>query len=209
MSKEFEYTPSEVLFPSPSSAIRPHHLYLKWVQEALVSQIPPDKIAKRVSVSFEKQREFKDFVYFSDVVGTSIKERRTFAGNLTRSLTALRNMADTEVLNITPENDPICRSCIVGIHCQASNYVDAIGSMSSAAEAENIKLVRIRESLLDAGFKERQHFVISTTSITVEDRGRKGLLDPIVAVRQEEAYSMQALIGPIRSLIRQGKLPPK
>lgn len=207
MSKEFRYVDQEALFPNPTSTLRPHHLSLRWVQQALSSQIPPSEIAKKVASSYGIPRAANEIVYFNDLVGKSEGEMRSFQNRLKNGLATLRNLSDTDALGIIPEKDPICNACIVGAHCQSSNYISINGSVPSMVASENKSLTRIQDAMVEGGFKENTHYIISEVTILVRDRGGKGIQDPIIEEREEKANSMVALVGPIRSLIRKCLLP--
>lgn len=206
MLTEARFQGIESNFPKPEENIRPHHLMLSWVQEAIARKSPPKAIARRVTTSYVSRIPTRPD-YFEDVVGQSKASSGKFEESLASNLLPLSKMPDSGTLGVGPWKDGICGSCVVGNHCTETNYSNEGRLYDADIRGEDTDVQILFDSLAARGFIPGIDFKRFDTRVMLLDYGKKEIGRVTPVVREENAQGIAVSMGAVRLLIREGKLP--
>ncbi len=159
--------------------IRPHHLEILSVKEALVGWKNPREIAEEYIEGLLKVED-EDPAYFVDLFGRQIGNTYPDMGKVRSDLQSffghLRSLGDKDLVQFDLGLDGICKASIIGKHCLAGNYRDTRGpfSLQKAVDSEREKLAEIRKALVGKGNISGKDFIeIPTTHEMFDFKGRE------------------------------------
>jgi hypothetical protein len=152
----------------PTVLIRPHHLFLSEVADALKGK--KKSFANRllfVGVHLVAQK-FDKTGYASDISGVGISDVLKSRRSEEAFFDTLGRMPDEAIAQIGLGHDGMCNSCIVGKHCTATNFTGR-GQRAEIEEAGKITL--LHKTLSGNGYSEGEDFVFRTSAHTLYDYG--------------------------------------
>ncbi len=185
---------------SPRITLLPHHFTIPNVQKMLMRIRKPADEASKVATSYgyQKKSDTKDFLYWRDVIGKTDGHRNIYRKRLRRAYSEIYSLNDTDVIHFDLAKDVICRSCIVGNHCLATNYrthEDPFDTYKSEID----ELKHIATALDNHGYQYGIDYIHKKTRHILRDYlGQE--LGTLIQSKPEyvEFRSILAKVGPLR-----------
>lgn len=154
---------------TPATNIRPHHI-VNWMPRGFVGNLKLYAAAFS-SIFYYHARYSEHYAsYDQDVYGSDKMPRHTQRQELNESflLQGLRNLPGDCVVQLDLTPDDICKSCLIGKHCKATNY-KVVGKRQDLVTIEESQLKQIRRRLLREGFQQEEDFKIIQANTTLFD----------------------------------------
>ncbi len=185
---------------APRITLLPHHFTIPNIQKMLLRTRKPADEASKVATSYgyQKESDTKDFLYWRDVIGKTDGHLNKFRKRLRRAYSEIFSLKDTDIIHFDIGKDPICRSCIVGNHCLATNYRTDDDPFDSY-KSEVYELKQIVTALDNHGYQYGVDYIHKKTRHILrnylgEDLGT--LIQP--KLEHVEFGSVLAKVGPLR-----------
>lgn len=152
---------------TPTTNIRPHHI-VNFMPMGLFDKLKLYMTFPRALYFTLMYSDYYTF-YDQDVYGSSgtnqyIKQQETYESFLME----LRKLPNDCVVQLDLAPDGICKSCIAGKHCKATNFL-ALGRRWDRVNLEEPKLRQIKRRLLKKGFQPELDFKIIQVSTGLLD----------------------------------------
>lgn len=148
-------------------AIRPHHLRLDDLWDALEGKKDPVTLAEEVVAKSVKQAEEGDpSGYYADLLGEDLKCVEQYKGGLIAFYTTLQQLHDGALIHIDLQPDGMCKACAIGKHCLSTNF--KLGGYDiDTFSLEKRDLESFRDHLQERGFIPGKDFFVLPTRHTL------------------------------------------
>lgn len=146
---------------TPTTNIKPHHI-VNYIPMGFVDKLKFYMIAFPQALYFTLRDSQDQYTFYNqDVYGSSGTPQDTLRQELKESFfkELLRNLPNDSVVQLNLAPDGICKSCVTGKHCKATNF-RALGRRWNLVDLEKPKLRQIRRRLLKNGFQPEIDFKI-------------------------------------------------
>jgi len=164
----------------PSAFIKPHHFFFTPLRAALEGYATPEQATANIliilGVNDSNRRDPTG--YWSDLYGTTDANKQQFATGIQKYFTELYELPDSSSIHLDLQPDGLCKSCVGGKHCTATNF-RSIRFPHCKATAEARHLGDIRRMIESAGHREGQDYIIKKTTHTLYDMGNKYINTPV------------------------------
>lgn len=177
--------PHETEFWVPSANLRPHHAFKSYTQAVLLGNADPEQLAKRLTADLMiLQGQGDPTGYLFDVLSDNPTDEETHVERLTEHFQNLSALPDESYIHIDLAKDGMCKACIFGNHCMATNVIAGrtIKDLRKTIQREKDAINQITMDLHTAGYLEDEAYTRVETNHTffnyVGERlnnGRKGM----------------------------------
>ncbi len=205
----------EIIIWKPDEDIRTHHLKLPVVQAALVRR--RDSVIRReAKKSFKYFRNSRDSfdqnedTYYTDLIGQSPQEEQEFLANSSQFYLRINRLKPDATLLVSPAQDGLCRSCVIGKHCDTLNAKVRQGKITAGFALDDALTWELLDAIKDNGFKEGIDYIPGATGeLTYRDFGKSSLRDG-APVSEGEYVGLALLVKKrtLQELVAYKKLPP-
>ncbi len=186
----------------PAMTIKPHHLLQREVWGALRGEMP-GLLADGVTSCMvsNKMLANNDYGYYSDVIGEADISGERYKHALELVLNKLATLPNDVVIHLDLQPDEMCKSCIVGRHCTATNYRSEYPPRN-VLEGERKILSQILAQLVEEKFKPGIDFVAKPTTHTFYDFEGRPLNSPQESTPVNVVFnSLLVRAGALRQII--------
>lgn len=175
----------------PVLNLRPHHLTNPEIRGALIGK-------NILFINFDGPRLRREYpeevdLYQADTYGVG-SDGEEMLHPIKAALTALK---DDHVIKVGIEKDPICTSCQIGQHCDATNYV-LFGVTQDRLEREKTELDKVHKELTNAGYIVGADFIFEDIQYRLLDYRGAGLWDQVIPT--PEIVNFQSMLVKVEAL---------
>lgn len=202
MSKfEIEGTQPPERVWSPARVIRPHHLFYPELIAALKGE------RSRLAYSFVTGTNAVARIIKSDasgnlddVYGKGLGDFLSYRRSEREAYEDLEKLKDDDVIELSPKSDMLCRACIVGKHCTATNYQYADRVVDTLSK-EQESIEKAEMLVAGAGYEEGRDFVFEERQIRLLDYGGRKLSEGNPEVLSAVFKAMLVKTGVLREIL--------
>ena len=187
---------------TPVLTLKPHHA----IQNGGVKRtLSGEKFKRPPFLSQIIEQRLNLGGYSRDIVGTNV---RGILDNSRKEEDFLRRLAevpDDAVVQLDLAPDDLCRACVVGKHCMATNYRVGFGfsPATNYADAEQLNVARIQLALDSKGYQEGRDFVFRPTEHVLFDYGGGSFKSTIKPQPVEASFNAILLkMGALRTIVQ-------
>jgi hypothetical protein len=181
--------------------LRPHHVF----GPETINAVRQNKNYIRsflIEIAYRLGPIVDESGYFIDLLGESGRDVSKKRRSENKFHETIRLLPDEAVVHLDMSPDELCKSCVVGKHCFATNLdVNEFGGKVNTAEQKAINQIHI--SLLQNGYKEGEDFIFQQTSHVVFDYHNQNLYPSQTPTETSvEINSMLVKMGALRKAVR-------
>lgn len=146
-----QLTVEQEAFWQPALSMRPHHIFLDDVREAILRYDSPRAIARRRVERFLRTYDTNN-PYFVDLFGASGSGRSKYQEGFVKYLDRLSNLVDSSSIILDVAPDGICKLAVIGKHCKDLDlHTGKPIDWCNPIEYEQYDLDHLRTLLTDSG----------------------------------------------------------
>lgn len=160
-----------------SITIRPHHVLLDSVRDALTRRRRAPVIAERCTSRLLNLMIISGddlSGYYSDVLGVAYQGWQEFQRAAEDFFTRLQDLPDDSFAHLDLKPDGMCEACVIGRHCSGTNFITNFPS-GSTVQSELNCLRQIRQTLELKGYVMGVDFTTQPTTHRLYDFGGRTL----------------------------------
>lgn len=188
----------------PVLSIRPHHFLRKDIKCALLNRAAPADLAEaEIPLLLFETLIMKMEDYRRDFFGSATEEEQgRITQALERYLADLGKLSDDQYVSLDPSPDGLCKSCIVGRHCTATNFAGDVSSQNPLAQESEIVEKEVGNLELFR-YKEGVDFFRKPIVITLYDLGGRSFNSPEPGEARATMFnSLVVRVGPLRRIAK-------
>ena len=172
---EFEKPVDLDPLPSPSMKLRPHHIGIEQVRDALLGNQTPKRLARYLSNNYAHVKDNNSGrALIVDLIGSGgSRDLRVFNEGLRTFFTQLRDLPGDSSIELDMVPDGMCEAACVGRHCLATNFTYNGRDFVDLPQRETGYIEKLMELLQTLGFSQGFDYAAQDRRREVQDLGRQ------------------------------------